>query len=140
MAELKTKPTEDNPARFISQVDGEVMRKDCRVLLKLMKEVTSKTPRMWSSKVIGFGEYHYKYESGRKGEWFVIGFAPRKRNLTIYIMNGFSNYGSLMKELGKYKTAKSCLYIKRLEDIDLNVLRQLVKKSVAEMNRIYKCR
>ncbi len=140
MADLKTKPTKLSPAKFISQIDDEAIRKDCRTLLKLMKETTSKTPRVWSSSIIGFGEYHYKYDSGREGDWFVTGFAPRKRDLTIYIMNGFSKYDSLMKKLGTYKTGKSCLYIKKLENIDTGVLRQLVKKSVADMNRIYECR
>lgn len=139
MAELKTKPTDVSPSKFISGIDDDVSRRDCRTLLRLMKEITAKRPRMWGSSMVGFGTYHYKYKSGREGDWFVTGFAPRKRDLTIYIMPGFKNYAALMAKLGKYKTGKSCLYVKSLDDIDLNTLRELVERSVQDMLRIYDC-
>lgn len=88
---------------------------------------------MWSDSIVGFGRYHYKYASGREGDWFVTGFSPRKRNLTLYIMAGFDDYEVLLARLGKYKTGKSCLYINKLEDVDLDVLRELAEQSVAHM-------
>lgn len=89
---------------------------------------------MWGSSIVGFGDYHYKYESGREGDWFVTGFSPRKQNLTLYIMAGFDNYDQLLSRLGKYKTGKSCLYINKLDDVDLDVLKELVAQSAAHMN------
>lgn len=94
---------------------------------------------MWSTSIVGFGTYHYKYESGREGDWPVTGFSPRKQSLTIYVMPGFSRYGSLMRKLGKYKTGKSCLYLKNLDDVDQQVLRELLIRSVADMKKLYEC-
>ena len=94
-----------------------------------MKQVTKKKPRMWGNSIVGFGSYEYKYASGREGEWFLTGFAPRKQNLTLYIMDGFEGYDDLMSKLGKHKTGKSCLYIKKIEDVDLDTLKELVKQS-----------
>lgn len=99
-----------------------------------MQEVTGAEPRLWGSSIVGFGDYHYKYESGREGDWFVTGFSPRKQNLTLYIMAGFDNYDQLLSRLGKYKTGKSCLYINKLDDVDLDVLKELVAQSAAHMN------
>lgn len=98
-----------------------------------MKQVTGEEPEMWGDSIVGFGSYHYKYESGREGDWFVTGFSPRKQNLTLYIMSGFDEYDNLISRLGKYKTGKSCLYIKKIDDVDQDVLQELVKKSVEHM-------
>ena len=140
MAELKTRPTDISPSKFISGIEDEGSRKDCRMLLKLMKEVTGKAPRMWGSSIVGFGNYHYRYRSGLEGDWFLTGFAPRKRDLTIYIMPGFSDYSVLMARLGKFRTGRSCLYVRKLDDIDLVTLRQLVEQSIMDMQRMYECR
>lgn len=139
MAELKTKASNASVSAFLQSVDGEQKRRDAREILALMKEVTGKRPKMWGTSIVGFGSYHYKYQSGREGDWPVTGFSPRKQNLAVYIMPGFSRYSSLMNRLGKYKTGKSCLYIRRLGDVDQKVLRQLVTRSVADMKKLYDC-
>lgn len=133
MAELKTKPTTDSVTDFLGRVANEKRRDDCQVVLKLMSEVTQAEPEMWGSSIVGFGRYRYKYQSGREAEWMMTGFSPRKSDLTLYIMPGFERFPDLMERLGKYKTGKSCLYIKKLDDVDLNVLRALVEQSVARM-------
>ncbi len=139
MAELKTKPTKASVSQFLKGVEDDQKRRDAREILALMKEITGKRPKLWGTSIVGFGTYHYKYQSGREGDWPVTGFSPRKQNLAIYIMPGFSRYPSLMKKLGKYKTGKSCLYLKKLEDVDLKVLRQLVSQSVKDMKKMYEC-
>jgi hypothetical protein len=103
-----------------------------------MKQVTKAEPRMWGSSIVGFGSYHYKYESGREGDWFVTGFSPRKQNLTLYIMPGFESYGGLLGKLGKHKTGKSCLYVNTLEDVHLPTLKALIRQSVKHMNKTAK--
>ena len=139
MAELKTKASDASVSAFLQSVDGEQKRRDARDILALMKEVTGKRPRMWGTSIVGFGSYHYKYQSGREGDWLVTGFSPRKQNLAVYIVPGFSRYSTLMNRLGKYKTGKSCLYLRRLGDVDQKVLRQLVTRSVADMKKLYDC-
>lgn len=134
MAEAKTKPTKDSVAAFLRTITDEKRRADCQIVVDLMSEVTDAKPEMWGASIVGFGRYHYKYESGREGEWMVTGFSPRKNDLTLYIMSGFSFHPDLMKRLGKHKTGKSSLYIRRLADVDLNVLRELVQKSVDGMS------
>ena len=138
MAELKTKPTERSVEEFLNSLPEENRRKECLAILKLMKDVTKKKPKMWGPSIVGFGEYHYHYESGREGDWFLTGFSPRKQNLTLYIMAGFAEYADLMKKLGKHKTGKSCLYINKLGDIDLPVLKELIALSVAHMTAMNK--
>ena len=133
MAELKTQPTEHSVETFLNSVADDRKRQDSFTILNLMAEVTGEEPQMWGDSIVGFGNYHYKYASGREGDWFLTGFSPRKQNLTLYIMAGFDQYDSLMDQLGKYKTGKSCLYIKKLKDIDQAVLRELVKQSVEHM-------
>ncbi len=123
MAEFKTKASDASVSAFLQSVDGEQKRRDARDILALMKEVTGKRPRMWGTSIVGFGSYHYKYQSGREGDWLVMGFSPRKKNMAVYIMLEFSHYSSLMNKLGKYKTGKSCLYLRRLGDVDQKVLR-----------------
>ena len=129
MAELKTKKNDDSVEAFLNSVDHDKRREDAFKVLELMKEVTGEEPKMWGGSIIGFGDYHYKYESGREGDWFLTGFSPRKKSLTLYIMAGFPEYGNLMAKLGKYKTGKACLYINKIEDVDLPTLKELVKRS-----------
>lgn len=139
MAELKTKPTEESPSKFLKGIEDDQKRLDCLELLSVMEDITSKKPKMWGKSIVGYGQYHYKYDSGREGDYFVTGFSPRKQNLTIYIMLGFSRYERLMSKLGKYKTGKSCLYIKKLDDIDRGLLIELISLSVKDMAEIYVC-
>ena len=138
MAELKTKQTEQSVNKFLKTVEDETRRKDCLVVAKLMEEVTGLKAKMWGPSIVGFGSYHYKYASGQEGDWPIIAFSPRKQNLTLYIMPGFDRYDELMKKLGKHSTAKSCLYIKRLDDIHLPTLKKLVSESVKYMKKKYK--
>ncbi|HKZ03331.1 MAG TPA: DUF1801 domain-containing protein [Pyrinomonadaceae bacterium] len=133
MAELKTKPTKQSVNAFLSKVSNESRRKDCKTVLDLMADVTQAKPEMWGDSIVGFGRYRYKYASGREGEWMVTGFSPRKTDLTLYLMGGFDSEPELMTHLGKYKTGKSCLYIRKLADVDLKTLRKLVKSSVEKM-------
>jgi len=135
MSELKTKPNDGSVDAFLSGIADEKVRQDCSAILEIMQQASGAEPKMWGDSVIGFGSYHYKYASGREGDWFVTGFSPRKQNLTLYIMSGFDQYDELMSRLGKHKTGKSCLYIKKLEDIDLPVLRELVAQSVEHMRK-----
>ena len=138
MADVKTKPTDNSVTDFLNSVEDEKKRADSFKILEMMREVTGDEPKMWGPSIVGFGDYHYKYESGREGDFFLTGFSPRKQNLTLYIMAGFKRYEELMAKLGKYKTGKSCLYIKKLEDVDPDVLKTLVTESVAHMERQYK--
>jgi hypothetical protein len=133
MAELKTKPNKVSVEKFLNSVKDEKKKADSFKVLELMKKITKEEPVMWGPSIVGFGKYHYKYASGREGDMCITGFSPRKNALTIYIMPGFEKYNSLMKQLGKYKTGKSCLYIKKLEDIDSKVLKSLITESVKYM-------
>ena len=130
MAELKTKPGDENVESFLNRVTDDQKRQDCFVLLELMQKITKTKPSMWSGGIIGKGNYRYKNDSGREGDWFLTGFSPRKQNLTIHIIAGFEPFEELLKSLGKYKIGKSCLYIQRLEDVHLPTLRKLIKESV----------
>ena len=133
MAELKTKPTQASVKEFLNQIPDKERRDDCFALAKMMEEITGEKPKMWGPSIIGFGTYHYKYESGREGDWPKAGFSPRKKDLTLYIMMGFEKQPELMKRLGKHSTSKSCLYIKRLSDIHIPTLKKLIKSSVKEL-------
>ncbi|CAN5720294.1 hypothetical protein BH23GEM10_BH23GEM10_08250 [soil metagenome] len=137
MAELKTKPTEQSVAEFLDAIPDESRRAECRALADLMRRVTGAEAKLWGPAMVGFGSYHYVYESGREGDWFLTGFAPRKNNLTLYIMAGFDRYEELMGRLGKHTTGKSCLYVKRLADVDAAVLDELVTASVAHLRATY---
>ena len=130
MAELKTQKNKASVTEFLNNVENEKRRKDSKEVLKIMKEITGEQPAMWGPSIIGFGSYHYKYASGQEGDWFKVGFSPRKNALTLYIMTGFGRYAELMGKLGKYKTGKSCLYINKLEDVDMDVLRELIQESM----------
>jgi len=137
MADLKTKKNQASVQQFLASVEDEKRRKDARAVLRLMREITGEKPAMWGRSIVGFGSYHYRYASGREGDWMLTGFSPRKQALTLYIMDGFDGHEDLMTKLGKYKTGKSCLYVKSLEHIDMDVLRELVTESVAYMRRTY---
>ncbi len=136
MAELKTKPNEQSVEAFLNSVEDEKKRQDCLTILEIMKQITKAAPQMWGTSMVGFGTYHYKYESGREGDWFVAGFSPRKQNLTLYIMAGFSRYDELLSKLGKFKTGKSCLYINKIADVDLPTLKELITQSVAYVSTL----
>ena len=131
MAELKTKPTKQSVKDFVDAIKDEQQRNDCRTVSRIMKRITKANPKMWGPGIIGFGSYHYKYASGREGDWFLVGFAARKQNLTLYIMSGFKKYSALLKKLGKHKIGGSCLYVKRLDEVDMDVLTELIEDSVA---------
>ncbi|MFY9611012.1 MAG: DUF1801 domain-containing protein [Blastocatellia bacterium] len=133
MAELKTRKNAASVEKFLNNIADEQRRKDCFRLLEMMNAETKAEPAMWGTSIVGFGRYQYKYESGRELEWFLTGFSPRKQDLTLYIMGGLERYPALMKKLGKHKTGKSCLYIKKLDDVDLPTLKELIKKSVADL-------
>ena len=133
MAEIKTQVTRASVDKFLQQIRDEKKRADCYAILKIMKKATKADPKMWGPSIIGFGNYHYVYESGREGDWFITGFSPRAQNLTLYMMGGFDT--ELLKNLGKYKTGKGCLYIKRLEDIDQKILSELISKSVRNLSK-----
>ncbi|MFT3893807.1 MAG: DUF1801 domain-containing protein [Anaerolineales bacterium] len=133
MAELKTKLTNASVDKFLSGVNDEGARADCYQIIEIMKSVTKAEPKMWGSAIIGFGDYHYKYESGRENDWFQVGFSLRKQNLTVYLMGGLQDQDELLSKLGKYATGKGCLYIKKLEDVDTKVLKKLVTASVKRL-------
>ena len=135
MAELKTKKNEASVEKFLNAIKDGQTRKDCFEIAKMMQQSTKAAPKMWGASIVGFGEYHYKYASGREGDWMLTGFSPRKQNLTLYIMAGFDRYDELLKKLGKFSTGKSCLYIKKLADVDRKVLKELVSESVKVMKR-----
>ena len=128
MAELKTRATKANVDTFLRGIKDEKKREDCYQILKIMKKATKAEPKMWGPSIIGFGDYHYVYASGREGDWFLMGFSPRVQNLTLYMMGGFDQ--AILKKLGKYKTGKGCLYINKLEDVDTKVLSELITKSL----------
>ena len=136
MAELKTKKTRASVAKFVDSIEDERKRKESRVVLKMMQKITGEKPKMWGPAIVGFGRYHYKYASGREGEWFLTGFSPRKQALTLYIMSGFSQYDALLKKLGKFKTGKACLYVNKLEDVHLPTLEKLIRQSVKHKAQI----
>jgi hypothetical protein len=129
MAEPKTKLNDASVTGFLNRIADEQQRKDAFVILELMEQVTKAKPKMWGSSIIGFGEYHYKYASGREGDMPVTAFSPRKQALTLYVGLGAGQYDALLKKLGKYKTGKGCLYISRLADIHLPTLRKLIQTS-----------
>ena len=137
MAENKTTETSASVAAFLKAVDDPRKRADAGKVAAMMRRATGKRAKMWGSSLVGYGKYHYKYDSGREGDFMLTGFSPRKQNLTIYIMPGFDQFPALMNKLGKYKTGKSCLYINKLEDVDEKVLEQLIERSVKVMRKRY---
>ncbi len=140
MAELRTRANDASVEAFLDSVVDESRRADCMRVIEIMRAATGAEPRMWGNSIVGFGEYHYRYESGREGDFFLTGFSPRKKDLTLYIMAGFDRYDTLLAKLGRFRTGKSCLYLKRLSDVDLKVLDELVKASVRHMQVTYGAR
>ena len=129
MAENKTQKTGVSAEEFIASVENKRRREDGLTLLEMMREITGLDPEMWGPSIIGFGDYHYKYESGREGDMFLTGFSPRKQSLSLYIMAGFASYDDLLAKLGKHRKGASCLYINKLADVDMGVLHELVRES-----------
>lgn len=137
MSDLKTKPNDASVETYLDSVENPRRREDARRVLALMREITGEPPKMWGSSIVGFGSYHYTYASGREGDWPLVGFAPRKQNLVLYIMPGFARYDALLAALGKHRTGRSCLYVNKVADIDPTVLEELIRESVAEMKSRY---
>lgn len=127
MAAQKTKPTVASVEGFLNGIDDPNRREDCLAIAALMKKITRCEPRMWGTSIVGFGDHHYRYESGREGDTFILGFSPRKDALTLYLGPGLERFQETLDRLGKYKTGKGCLYIRRLEDVDTSVLAMLLK-------------
>ncbi len=138
MAEAKTKPTNQSVEDFLNQVSDEERRADCFAVAKIMEEITGEKPKMWGPSIVGFGSYHYKYASGREGDWPETGFSPRKKDLTLYIMMGFEKHADLMEKLGNHSTSKSCLYIKRLSDVHIPTLKKLIKIGLKDLKEYIK--
>ncbi|HKL17734.1 MAG TPA: DUF1801 domain-containing protein [Halalkalibaculum sp.] len=137
MSALKTQQNEGNVIAFLNAVEEKQKREDSLALLDIMKEASGEEPKMWGPSIVGFGKYHYKYESGREGNWFLTGFSPRKQKMSVYIVPGFERFNDLIARLGKYSTGKSCLYFKKLTDIDCDILSQLIRESVEYMKKKY---
>lgn len=137
MSDLKTRANDASVEDFLAAVPNARRREDSGKVLDLMLEVTGEPARMWGDSIVGFGTYHYRYKSGREGDWPRTGFSPRKQYLAIYIMPGFDEYEALLSRLGKHRTSVSCLYINKLADVDMDVLREIVAGSYEEMARRY---
>ena len=137
MSKMKTAPTQASVDAFIEAVEDEQKRADSRAIAAMMSAATGAPAQMWGTSIVGFGRYHYRYASGREGDFMIAGFSPRKRALTLYIMAGFSEYDALLAQLGKHTIGKSCLYIKRLADVDQAVLREIVERSVRYIREKY---
>lgn len=135
--ELKTKKNAGSVSVYVASITDETQRKDAEKLLAVFKKVTKRQPKMWGSSIVGFGEYHYAYPSGQEGDWMATGFSMRKSGPTIYIMPGYQDYGALMKKLGPHKLGKSCLYLKRLDDIDVKVLEKLIAAGLTDLKKKY---
>ncbi len=137
MAEAKTKLNDGSVEKFLNSVEDEQKRGDSFHLLKMMEEITGEPAKMWGDAIVGFGSYHYVYASGREGDWMLCGFSPRKASISLYLMAGFDEFGDELSVLGKHKSSKGCLYVKRLSDIDEKVLRRMIKKSNKIMKKRY---
>lgn len=135
--EIKTKENEASVEDFINLIEDETKREDCRKIAVMMEKASGKPPKMWGTSIIGFDQYHYKYDSGTEGDMCRIGFSPRKQNMVVYIVDGFEKYTELLSKLGKHSNGKSCLYFKKLSDIDENILKELIELSVKWFNDKY---
>jgi len=140
MSELKTRPTDRKVSQFIDAVEPDQKRQDCWTIVEMMRTVTGAEPVLWGSSIVGFGTYTYVNTTKKPADWPITGFSPRKANLTVYVMPGFSNYESLMARLGKHSMGKSCLYIKKLADIDFDVIEEIIRRSVRDMKAAYPTR
>lgn len=135
MAELKTKPTSNSVAKFLAAIPDANRRSDCQRLAEMMTKITKKEPKMWGTSIVGFDEYHYVGASGREGDWFIVGFSPRAKAISVYLMGGLEHQTDLLAKLGKHKTGKGCLYINQLKDIDFAILTKMVKASLQKMRK-----
>ena len=129
MYELKTKETESNISNFLEKLEDETQRKDCGVLIEMIEKTTNNPAKLWGTSIIGFGSYHYKYASGHQGDAPLVGFSPRKGKLVLYLSGGLENLKDLSGPLGKHKTGKGCLYINKLSDVNLEILKEVIEKS-----------
>ncbi len=137
MAENKTKATKAGVTQFLNSIEPPQKRKDAKVIAKIMREATGNRARMWGANIVGYGQYHYRYDSGREGDFMRVGFSPRKQNLSVYVIPGFTGFTGLLRKLGKHKVGRSCLYINKLEDVNVDVLTQIIQKSVKIMDKKY---
>ena len=137
MKQNKTQRIDNSVSLFLDQIEPEQKRKDSHALVALMSQITAEKPKLWGTSIIGFGDYHYKYKNGREGDWFLTGFSPRKNALTVYLMCDLSHEGLNFDGLGKYKLSKGCLYFKKIEGVDLNVLTQIIKDSIEIIKKMY---
>jgi hypothetical protein len=137
MYELKTKLNDGDVLAFLNSVENKKRQSDSYVILDLLKDITQEEPKMWGTSIIGFGKYHYKTKSGIESDWMQIGFSPRKQSLTLYLMDGYDKYGSVLEQLGKHKIGKSCLYINKIEDVNLEVLKSLLESSYQYVKENY---
>ena len=135
MAENKTKPTRASVPKFLAGIEHDRRREDALAVCELMKEVTGESPVMWGDSLVGFGTYAYRYATGRTGDWPLVAFSPRKASMVLYIMSGFGGHAELMAKLGKHKTGSSCLYVNKLADVDTDILRELVRRSVDHVSK-----
>jgi hypothetical protein len=136
MAELKTKVNDASITEFLESIEDESKRKDTYTILEMMKKTSKAEPKMWGSSIIGFGFYHYYYASGREGDWFLIGVSPRKQNITLYVLGGWEHKTGLLAKLGKHSLGKGCMYIKRLSDVNLPILEQLIDESYSYASKL----
>lgn len=137
MAEQKTKPTSVRVEDFLNGLEDDQVKKDCFILKKILTELSGFEPRMWGPSIVGFGSYHYKYESGHEGDSCLVGLAPRKQKITLYLAPGFAEQNDKLAKLGKYKTGKGCLYLRTIEDVDLKVLKELIRESISFLKSRY---
>lgn len=137
MSELKTKKNEASVTDFINKVEDEQKREDSFKLIEIMERLSGAPAKMWGGSIVGFGEYHYKYKSGREGDWMLVGFSPRKANISIYTMCDVETNKDLLDQLGKYKNGKSCIYVKRLSDINQDILEKLIVESIEQTKEMY---
>lgn len=137
MAETKTKPTKETVATYLAKIANAGRREDCKALIEMMKTVTGQQPTLWGPGIVGFGRYHYTYDSGREGDTCLVGFSSRKTDISIYLFPVFPQKETLLKKLGKHKMGKGCLYVRKLEDVDTGVLAKMVISSIAEIRRRY---
>jgi len=134
---MKTTANQQSVEDFINSITDQTKKEDALLLIEMCKDITCEEPVMWGDSIVGFGNYHYKYDSGREGDMFLTGFSPRKQNMVVYVMNGFGHYEAHLSNLGSHKAGKSCLYLKKLENNDLKVLRNMIETSVAYMIKKY---
>lgn len=136
--QLKTAKNTNSPTAFLNSIEDSSLKKDCKTLMKVFKEATGVKPKMWGDSIIGFGEYTYYRSNGDEGQFMACGFSPRKSGPTLYIMPGYSDYNSLLKQLGPHKLGKSCLYLKSLENIDLKIMTKLIKAGLKDLKKKFK--